>query len=114
MSSNYTSLLGYRQGAKKIHVHVTEFATRDAGEMYEHSHEAEEAMYFLEGEAEYTFGGGTHTVGPGDLLFFPSNQRHAQVKYLGDRMKYLVIRNVEQDPEEECCCGEDRAPSTAR
>ena len=82
----------------------------DTQNYLDYSHQAEEAMYFLEGEAEYTFAGKTHRVGPGDLLFFPPNQQHAKVKYLSDRMKYLVIRSVEQDAEEECCCGEDRPP----
>jgi mannose-6-phosphate isomerase-like protein (cupin superfamily) len=113
MSAHYTSLLGHAQGARKIHVHLTVLETRDAGGGHEHSHAAEEAMYFLEGEAEFVYGGETHRVGPGDLLFFPPGQPHAQVKYLSERMKYLVIRTVEPG-DEPCCCGQDRPPGSGR
>ena len=57
MPDKYESLLGYEQGARRIHVHISDFETQDIGETYEHTHQAEEAIYFLEGEAEYTFGG---------------------------------------------------------
>ena len=108
MASEYRSLLGYRQGAKKIHVHLTEIAdtSRQAG--YQHSHAAEEAVYVLEGQAEYTFAGRTHKLGPGELLFFPPGVEHAQVRYLTPSMKYLVIRSVEAD-DEPCCCGQDKS-----
>ncbi|MDP6381129.1 MAG: cupin domain-containing protein [Phycisphaerae bacterium] len=111
MKIDYTSLLGYEQGARKIHVHLTNLDTRGPGGNHQHSHKAEEAVYFIEGEAEYTFGGKAHKVGPGDLLFFPSGVEHAEVKYFTDAMKYLVIRSVEGDADERCCCGKDRPPA---
>ena len=106
--SQYDSLLGYAQGAKKIHVHLTVLDTRGIEGPYEHSHEAEEAMYFLEGEAEYAVGGTIRRVVPGDLLFFPSGVAHGYVRFFSDRMRYLVIRNVEPGADERCCCEADR------
>ena len=108
MQSEYESLLGYEEGARKIHVHLTRLDTRGEPKRYEHSHKAEEAMYFLQGEAEYAFRGKTHRVGPGDLLFFRPGEPHGQVKFLSDTMEYLVIRSVEEGEDEACCCGKDR------
>ena len=110
MEGDYTSLVGHAEGARKIHVHLTTLDTRSGVDRYEHSHRAEEAMYFLEGEAEYSFGGTTHRVGPGDLLFFRPGEPHGQVRYLSERMRYLVIRSVEDGADESCCGGKDRAP----
>ena len=109
MKIEYTSLLGHEQGARKIHVHLTLLDTRNRspGQGYQHRHTAEEAVYILEGEAEYTFGGKTRKVGPGDLIFFPAAVQHAEVKYFTDTMRYLVIRSVEED-DEPCCCGKDK------
>jgi len=58
----------------------------------------------LEGEAEFSFAGKTHRVGPGDAVFFPSGVMHAETKFFTDKMKYLVIRTIEPD-DEPCCCG---------
>jgi quercetin dioxygenase-like cupin family protein len=109
MKTSYVSLLGFAEGARRIHVHLTTLDTRGGGEGYRHSHKSEEAMYFIEGEAEYGIREETVKVGPGDLLFFPSNEVHGPVRFLSDRMKYLVIRSVEAD-DEPCCCGKDRPP----
>ncbi|HBO43880.1 MAG TPA: hypothetical protein DD670_08110 [Planctomycetaceae bacterium] len=103
----YRSLVGYPQGARRLHIHLTEFKTDRGVNKDQHTHEAEEAMYILEGKAEFTFDGKTHRVGPGDTVFFPSGVRHAERKYLTDTMRYLVIRTVEPE-DEPCCCGEDR------
>ena len=103
MKAVYESLVGREQGARKIHVHVTELAPSGDGWTRQHSHEAEEAIYILEGRAEFTFAGKTHRAGPGDVVFFPSGVLHAETKFFTDRMKYLVIRSVAPN-EEPCCC----------
>jgi len=111
MKNEYISLLGYAEGAKKIHVHVTTLDAPIAKEPHKHSHTAEEAMYFLEGEVEYAVGEEIVKAGPGDLLFFPSNVFHGPVRFMSDRLKYLVIRNIEPN-DERCCCDRDRPPNT--
>ena len=100
----YKPLVGEEQGAQKIHVHVTELAPAGGGWKSQHSHAAEEAIYILEGEGEFTFDGNTHHAGPGDVVFFPAGVLHAETKFFTNTMKYLVIRSVEPD-EEPCCCG---------
>ena len=100
----YDSLVGPEQGARKIHVHVTELNPSGEGWASQHAHRAEEAIYILEGEAELTFSGKTHRVGPGEAVFFPSGVTHAETKFFTDKMKYLVIRTVEPG-DEPCCCG---------
>ncbi len=109
-SASYRSLIGHEQGARKIHVHVTELDPCGEGWGSQHSHTAEEALYMLEGRAEFTFGGKTHHVGPGDAVLFRSGVMHAEAKFLTDTAKYLVIRTVEPE-DEPCCCGKDR-PAT--
>ena len=103
MKAAYTSLVGDEQGARKIHVHVTELNPSGDGWTHQHTHAAEEALYILEGEAEFTFDGNSHRVGPGDLVFFPAGVLHAETKFFSDKMKYLVVRSIE--PEDgPCCC----------
>lgn len=104
MKAVYTSLASQAEGARKIHVHVTELDPSGGGWTHQHSHAAEEAIYILQGEAEFTFGGDTYRVGPGQLVFFPSGVMHAEAKFFTDKMKYLVIRGVEAG-DEPCCCG---------
>jgi uncharacterized cupin superfamily protein len=111
MAGRYRSLLGHKQGAKKVHVHLTEFQAKGPSS-YQHTHAAEEAVYILEGEATYTFGGRTVKASPGKLVFFPAGVEHARVRYLSPTMKYLVVRSVEKG-DEPCCCGGDR-PARAR
>jgi len=112
MAGKYRSLLGWKEGARKIHVHLTEFRTAGTS-AYQHAHAAEEAVYVLEGEAVYTFGGSTRRLSSGKLVFFPAGVRHAHIRYLSPTMKYLVIRSVEQ-ADEPCCCGGDRRPRARR
>ena len=104
MKAFYDSLVGPEQGARKMHVHVTELDPSGEGWASQHEHLAEEAIYILEGEAEFTFSGKTFRVGPGEAVFFPSGVTHAETKFFTDRMKYLVIRTVEPG-DEPCCCG---------
>jgi len=104
MKARYESLVGPEQGARKMHVHVTELNPSGGGWASQHAHAAEEAIYILEGEAEFTFAGKTCRVGPGEAVFFPSGVRHAKTKFFTDRMKYLVIRTIEPG-DEPCCCG---------
>lgn len=107
MPASYRPLLGAADGAARLHVHLTEIPDTSRHEHYSHAHQAEEAVYVLEGKAAYTFGGRTVEAGPGDLVFFPSRVPHAEVRYLTPIMRYLVIRSVEAgDPP--CCCGADR------
>jgi len=107
MSNHYQSLLGYPEGAKNLHIHLTEIPDTSVHQPYQHEHRAEEAFYLLEGKAEYTFGGKTVTAGPGEVVFMPSGVRHAEIKYLTPSMRYLTIRTVEKG-DEPCCCGMDR------
>ena len=107
MTIHYHPLLGSKHGARKLHVHLTEIPDTRAHASYEHQHKAEEAVYILEGSAEYTFDGSTVLAGPGDLVFFPSDVPHAKVKYLSPALTYLLIRDVREE-DEPCCCGADR------
>ncbi len=107
MTIKYQSLLGNKQGAQKLHVHLTEIPDTRAHATYQHKHKAEEAVYILEGTAEYVFAGMTVLAVPGDLVFFPPDVLHAKVTYLSPTMKYLLIRNIEVQ-DEGCCCGEDK------
>jgi len=113
MSLSYESLVGWKDGARRMHIHLTEIPDTAAHESYQHEHQAEEAFYILEGEAEYRFGGKTMHAGPGEVVFIPSGVRHAEVTYLTPSMRYLTIRTVE-DGDEPCCCGEDRKDETNR
>ena len=90
-------------------MHLTELDPAGDGWEHQHSHAAEEAIYILEGEAEFTFAGQTHRVGPGELVFFSSNVTHAETRFLTSKMKYLVIRTMESG-DEPCCCGADLSP----
>jgi uncharacterized cupin superfamily protein len=110
MQAKYIPLLGKNEGARKIHVHLTELDPAGDGWPHQHAHAAEEAMYILEGEAEFAFAGKTHRVGPGDLIFFPSNVTHAETRFFTPRMKYLVIRTMEPG-DEPCCCGAELSTS---
>ncbi len=107
MKTKYVSLLGPAQGAAKIHVHLTHLDAEIGGQGYQHSHQAEEAIYLLDGEAEYTVGDRVCRVGPGELIFFPPGEPHGVLRFLKTPMKYLVIRNVEPGEDERCCCGVD-------
>ncbi len=109
MSIKYQSLLGFRDQAKKLHIHLTEIPDTAAHPPYQHEHAAEEAFYLLEGSAEYRFGGKTIVAGPGEVVFIPSGVRHAEINYLTPAMRYLTVRTVEPG-DEPCCCGEDRDP----
>lgn len=107
MSLDYHSLVGFRDGAKRLHIHLTEIPDTAAHPPYQHEHKAEEAFYLLEGSADYTFGGKMVTAGPGEVVFIPSGVYHAEITYHTPTMKYLTIRTVEPE-DEPCCCGEDR------
>jgi len=106
MKPEYLSLLGHAQGAAKIHGHLTHVDAEIGGQGYEHSHQAEEAIHLLDGEAEYAVGAAVRRVGPGDVVFFPPGEPHGVFRFLSPAMKYLVIRSVEPGEEERCCCGQ--------
>ncbi len=103
----YHPLLSAKDGARRLHVHLTELPDAKKGWGSQHAHVAEEALYMLEGEGEFTFGGKTHRVGPGQVVFFPSGVTHAETKFLTAQVKYLVIRSVEPG-DAPCCCETDR------
>ncbi|MCB1065780.1 MAG: cupin domain-containing protein [Verrucomicrobiae bacterium] len=107
MSLHYESLVGHRDGARKLHLHRTVIPDTAAHPPYQHDHAAEEAFYLLEGRAIYRFGGKTIEAGPGDTVFIPSGVWHAEIDYLTPSMTYLTIRTVEPG-DEPCCCGGDR------
>ncbi|MCC7475992.1 MAG: cupin domain-containing protein [Pirellulales bacterium] len=112
-NAHYEPVITPSMGARRMHVHLTEINDARKGWGYQHCHEAEEAVYMLEGEGEFTFDGKTYHVGPGQAVFFPSGIVHAETKFLSDKVKYLVIRTVEPG-DEPCCCETDvAAPATA-
>ena len=104
MKAKYRSLIGEPEGARKIHVHVTELNPAGDGWGQQHSHAAEEALFMLEGRAEFTFAGKTHKIGPGESVFFPAAVVHAKARFLTQKARYLVIRSVEPG-DADCCCG---------
>jgi len=112
MSINYQSLVGFADGARNLHIHLTEIPDTSSHPPYQHDHLAEEAFYLLEGAAEYSFADKTVRAGPGDVVFIPSGVWHAEIKYLTPSMRYLTIRTVEES-DEPCCCGQDRDVAAA-
>ena len=104
----YRSLVGPMEGARRLHIHATELTNAENGWGYQHAHQAEEAIYMIEGEGEFTFAGKTHRVGPGQAVFFPSGVRHAETRFFSNTVKYLVIRTVEPG-DEPCCCLETKS-----
>ena len=110
--AHYEQVVGQKNGAKRMHVHLTELRDARNGWGYQHAHHAEEAVYMLEGEGEFTFDGATHRVGPGQAVFFPSGIVHAETKFFSDTVKYLVIRTVEPG-DEPCCCTVESSPAAA-
>jgi uncharacterized cupin superfamily protein len=113
MLDRYRSLLGHADGARKIHVHLTTIENTGTPRVYGHRHAAEEAVFVLEGEVEFAIDGRRARAGPGEMLFFPSGTHHESAALGGPRVRYLVIRSVEPDAEERCCCGEDAPPAGA-
>jgi len=99
--ARYTQLLGTSQGARKLHVHLTELDPA-VGWKEQHAHAAEEALYMLEGLARFTFQGKTREIGPGEIIFFPSGVQHAEATFVTPKAKYLVLRSIE--PDDTCCC----------
>jgi quercetin dioxygenase-like cupin family protein len=91
-------------------MHVTELHQARQGWGYQHAHAAEEALYMLEGEGEFTFAGKTHRVGPGQSVFFPSGIMHAETRFFTDKVKYLVVRTIEPG-DEPCCCLHEQSPT---
>ncbi|HOJ39309.1 MAG TPA: cupin domain-containing protein [bacterium] len=110
MGLSYRSLVGYHEGAKKLHIHLTENHPQSEQERtshYEHSHSAEEVIYVLQGQIECEISGKRKKVGAGESIFFPSRIRHGLMKIITGKAKYLVIRTVEKDSLP-CCCGQDK------
>lgn len=108
----YRSLLGYADGARALHVHLTTIEHEGSPRVYGHRHAAEEAVYVLEGEVEFAIDGRRAKAGPGELLFFPAGTYHESVALGGERVRYLVIRSLEADAAERCCCGGDAPKGT--
>ncbi|GEM_PF-853871 len=110
MKIMYRSLIGHKEGARKIHLHSTTIKIKNKADReahYQHKHNAEEVFYILEGRALYEFNGKKYPVRKGDAVFFPSNKLHAKMKILSKILKYIVVRSIEKD-DEVCCCGKDK------
>lgn len=58
-----------------------------------HSHPEEQAGYVLEGELEFTMGGESTRVGPGEIFFIPGNVEHAVVVSSSGIAKVVDIFN---------------------
>jgi transcriptional regulator with XRE-family HTH domain len=54
------------------------------------AHCGEEFVFVLEGRMRYRVGGTTHTLGPGDSLYFSSEEEH-DLEPLTARVKYLAV-----------------------
>lgn len=111
MKPRYCSLIGYEQGARKIHVHLSEFfpPVSKNHSSYKHRHRAEEVFYILSGKAVCDVDGRKIRMAAGDIVLFPSGSRHGIERIQSDRLKYLVIRSVARG-EAPCCCGKDKPP----
>ena len=110
MKITYKPLIGYKQGAKKIHIHGTSIKVKNKADReshYQHKHKAEEAFYILEGRAVYEFNGKKHPVKKGDAVFFTPDKLHAKMRILSKELKYVVIRSIEKE-DGVCCCGKDK------
>ena len=54
------------------------------------AHRGEEFVYVLEGQMRYSVGGTTHTLGPGDSLYFNSEEEH-DLEPLTAKVRYLAV-----------------------
>ena len=57
-------------------------------------HEAEEAMFILEGRGEFRIDGKTLTAGAGKVVFVPSESLHGISRVLEGPMRYVTIRTA--------------------
>lgn len=63
----------------------------------EHSHPHEQMGIIVSGQVEFTIGGETATLGPGDLYRIPSNIRHRVVALGGTAVAFDVFSPVRED-----------------
>lgn len=63
----------------------------------EHSHPHEQMGIIVSGQVEFTIGGETATLGPGDLYRIPSNIRHRVVALGGIAVAFDVFSPVRED-----------------
>ena len=54
------------------------------------AHRGEEFVYVLEGRMRYAVGGTAHTMGPGDSLYFNSEEEH-DLEPLTAKVRYLAV-----------------------
>lgn len=107
MKAQYHPLLGNSEGAGRLHIHRTQLVGDGPESRYVHSHKAEEAMFILEGRAEFSIDGRKSSAGPGEVVFFPSGSVHGITRVLEGPMQYVTIRTVEEGDEPCCCQGTD-------
>jgi len=62
------------------------------------AHRGEEFIYILEGRMHYRVGATTYTLGPGDTLYFSSEEEH-DLEPISPRVKYLAIFAERGHPE---------------
>jgi len=68
--------------------------TFDAGQsLSEHKAPFDALVVALEGEAEFTVGGGRHRLSPGLMLVMPANVPHSMKAEKRFRMMLVMIRN---------------------
>ena len=58
---------------------LVEFVVREWSEDLQVKHEGEEFLFLLEGELELHYGGQVMTMGPGDSVYYDSNEPHGYI-----------------------------------
>jgi quercetin dioxygenase-like cupin family protein len=65
-----------------------------------HSHEAEEAVYVLQGRGEYWIDGNRGVFAPGDVIWFAKGCKHMIRNSTGETMKILCIFSPPMSPDQ--------------
>lgn len=71
--------LGYGKKQRSLEPFLIEFEVQPWRDDLLVSHEGEEFLYILEGRLEFHYGDEVMTVGPGDSLYYDSNEPHGYV-----------------------------------
>lgn len=74
---------------KKTIGNITLFAFDSGQGLSEHTAPFDAVVYILDGQAEITIGGNTHTVHTGEILIMPANIPHAL--HAEERFKMLLV-----------------------
>ena len=78
---------------KKEAGNITLFAFETGQGLSEHTAPFDAVVYIVDGEAQITIGGASHTVGKGEMLVMPANIPHALKAVKRFKMLLVMIRS---------------------